>query len=111
MTDLFTIHTHEQTAEGTAHVNRNAAKFSNNCKLIMQHFQKQNVPLTADYAYQWLGVRNAGQRFSDLRLKNGVIIISEWNKQLSCKTYRLGCNCPLPETTGCYLHDEKMKVK
>jgi len=107
----FPPHKKERTAEGTQHVQQNAVKFGGNSKKLMQHWQKQNIPLSDDNARAWLSVRNLAQRVADLR-DNGVIIMADWNEMKTHKTYKLGCQCAAPgrDTTGCWLHDPNKKL-
>lgn len=77
---------------------------------IIRHFQNGGAPLSDDTARMWLGVRNLPQRCADLR-NSGIVVLDNWNETKTHKLYKIGCQCPIPkhDTTGCYLHDDKLK--
>lgn len=111
--NLF-VHQQERTKDTTRFVQENAVRLGGNCAKVMQHFQKNNTPLTDDTARLWLDVRNLAQRVADLRL-NGIVILDTWVKDSkyrnSHKKYELACTCLIPErdNSNCYLHNPTLK--
>jgi hypothetical protein len=102
--DLFTVHAHERTAEGTAHVQKNSIKFSNDCTKLMQHWQSKWYWLSNEDGRMFHISSYLSARVWDL-VRLGIPIEKKIDGNI--KRFRLMCTC---NDGSCWVHSEDKKI-
>lgn len=111
----FSVHKRERTQEGTLHVQKNAVKFSGDCKKLIQFWQERWYWLSNEdgrtYGISsYLSARIFDCLKMDIKPKIQIDKINEGN----IKRFRLKCTCHHIHgelhQSGCWVHDEKLKI-
>lgn len=108
----FNVHLKERQSEGTETMQRHELRLKKACKVLLKYWQTNNIPLSVADARLHFGINNLTQRVYDMREHNGIVILTQWDSTKTFKLYQLGCQCPTPkqDTTGCYLHSDKLRI-